>query len=151
MAEPSSRETSPAGKTSQPHTAANEQQSGDWKRHPKLYMPDGTMVLLANNTLFRVYPGLLSKHSEVFRGMASLSGCQPPNSETYDGCPLVRMTDDPEDLAYFLNATMGLLQWASSHHVASILFTQNSGLSKPINRRHSNVQLQFFDSQQSTW
>ena len=82
--------------------------SGEWKRHPELYMPDGTMVLLASNTLFRVYPGLLSKHSEVFKGMTSLSDCQPPNTEIYDGCPVVRLTDAAEDLAFFLATTMGL-------------------------------------------
>ena len=65
------------------------------------------MVLLANSTVFRVYPGLLSKHSEVFGGMVSLSGHQPENAETYDGCPLVRMPDEAEDLAFFLEATMG--------------------------------------------
>jgi hypothetical protein len=108
MTEPLSRERSPPVKGSPPRTHTNEQQSSEWKRHPELYMPDGTMVFLTNNTLFRVYPGLLSKHSEVFRGMNSLSDCQPPNSETYDGCPLVRLTDDAEDLAFFLSATMGL-------------------------------------------
>ena len=71
-------------------------------------MPDGTMVLLSSDTLFRIYPGLLSKQSEVFRGMASLSEHQPADAETYDGCPLVRLTDDAQDLAYFLETTMGL-------------------------------------------
>ena len=87
---------------------SNVHESKGWKRHPELYMADGTIVLLANSTVFRVYLGLLSKHSEVFGGMISLSTVQPPNAETYDGCPLVRLTDDAEDLACFLETTMGL-------------------------------------------
>ena len=79
-----------------------------WKRHPVLYLEDGTVVLLANTTVFRVYFGLLSMHSEVLRGMASLSPHQPADAESYDDCPLVRLTDDPQDVEYFLGAMMGL-------------------------------------------
>ena len=105
----SSSDASPAKKRTRPLSGTNVQDSDDWKRHPELYMSDGTMVLLASNTiLFRVYPGLLSKHSDVFGGMATLSECQPPNAEIYDGCPLVRLSDDAQDLAYFLKMTMGL-------------------------------------------
>ncbi|KAF8516079.1 hypothetical protein JB92DRAFT_2788526 [Gautieria morchelliformis] len=109
MTEPSSPDSRPSP-TKRSRTDTN---ACDWKHHPELYMPDGTMLFLADNTLFRVYPGLLSKHSEVFRGMTSLSECHPPNSGTYDGCPVVRLTDDAEDLAFFLSATMGL---QSFHH-----------------------------------
>ena len=103
---PLSPDKSPAKKM--PDTDDATDNPGEWKRHPELYMPDGTMVLLTSNTVFRVYPGLLSKHSEVFRDMTCLSNCQPPNAEIYDGCPVVRLTDDPEDLAFFLATTMGL-------------------------------------------
>ncbi|KAF8516077.1 hypothetical protein JB92DRAFT_2810425 [Gautieria morchelliformis] len=134
MTEPSS----PPGKRSR--TDTNQHQSRDWKHHPELYMPDGTMLFLADNTLFRVYPGLLSKHSEVFSGMASLSQCQPPNSETYDGCPVVRLTDDAEDLAFFFSATMGL---QSFHHhqptsfqfAAAILRLATKYMVEPLRRQ----------------
>lgn len=82
--------------------------SDEWKRHPDLYMPDGTMVLLTGDVVFKVYPGLLAMHSDVFKGMTSLSKHEPEEAEKYDGCSLVRLTDDPEDLAHFLRATMGI-------------------------------------------
>ena len=82
--------------------------SDEWKRHPDLYMPDGTMVLLTGDVVFKVYPGLLAMHSDVFKGMTSLSKHEPEEAEKYDGCSLVRLTDDPEDLAHFLKATMGI-------------------------------------------
>lgn len=80
----------------------------NWQRHPDLYMPDGSMVLLADSTLFRVYPGLLAKHSNVFEGLTESSPHLPADAEMYDGCPLVRIPDDAEDVVYFLKATMGL-------------------------------------------
>ena len=41
-------------------------------RHPDLWYGDGTVILIAESTGFRVYQGLLAKHSEVFRDMFSL-------------------------------------------------------------------------------
>ena len=108
MASESSSDASPAKKRARTISDSSIEDSDDWKRHPELYMSDGTMVLLAKDIVFRVYPGLLSKHSDVFGGMATLSECQPPNAEIYDGCPLVRLSDDAQDLEYFLKMTMGL-------------------------------------------
>ncbi|KIJ29133.1 hypothetical protein M422DRAFT_269563 [Sphaerobolus stellatus SS14] len=62
------------------------------------------MVLLCNNTLFRVYIGILSAQSEIFWDMFSLTLHQPPEIEKYDDCPLVWLTDDPEELTHFLKA-----------------------------------------------
>jgi hypothetical protein len=100
-----SPDSSPAKKRAR--TDSNVHDPNQWKRHPTLYMSDGSMVLLANDTLFRMYFGLLSNYSEVFSGMATLSECQPPDAEVYDGCPLIRLTDDAEELAYFLDMIMG--------------------------------------------
>ncbi|KIJ32817.1 hypothetical protein M422DRAFT_52680 [Sphaerobolus stellatus SS14] len=83
----------------------------DWKHHPDLYMQDGTLILLAEDTVFRVYPGLLAMHSEVFRGMSTISDHLPEEIEIYDGYPVVRLTDDAEDLAQFLKSTMGINQF----------------------------------------
>lgn len=76
--------------------------STKWKRHPDLYMEDGSVVLLAGDTLFRVYLHWLAKKSEVFADLASFGKVQPEDSETYDGCPLVRVTDSPTDMECFL-------------------------------------------------
>jgi len=77
-------------------------------------MPDGSIALLADDTIFLVYGGLLSKYSEVFSGMLSLSSHQPPHAETYDGCPLVHLSDRQDDLAYFLNALMDIKRGCSN-------------------------------------
>ncbi|GJJ09972.1 hypothetical protein Clacol_004197 [Clathrus columnatus] len=83
------------------------QDNNDWKRHPDLYLPDGTIVLLADTTVFRVYGGLLAKRSDVFQGLMESSQYLPADGEVYDGCPLVQLQDDAKDVAHFLNATMG--------------------------------------------
>lgn len=76
-------------------------------RHSNLYYPDGTIVLLADTTLFRVYKGVLSREAEVFRRMFEGSKYLLPVEEMYDGCPLVRLQDDPDLLTCFLKALMG--------------------------------------------
>lgn len=45
-------------------------------RHPTLWLDDGNVVLVVENTGFRVHRGILSKHSDVFRDMFSVP--QPP-------------------------------------------------------------------------
>ncbi|KIJ46536.1 hypothetical protein M422DRAFT_250134 [Sphaerobolus stellatus SS14] len=38
--------------------------------------------------------------------MFSLSPHQPAETENYDGCPVVRLTDSSDELAHLLRATM---------------------------------------------
>ncbi|PIL23580.1 hypothetical protein GSI_14893 [Ganoderma sinense ZZ0214-1] len=68
-------------------------------RDQDFWLQDGSVVLVAEKTAFKVYAGLLSVHSPVFSGMFS-----PANhaDETYDGCPVVRMSDSPEDVKWLL-------------------------------------------------
>ena len=70
--------------------------TASFDKHPTLWFDDGNVVLIAENTGFRVYRGVLAKHSEIFRDMFLLPH---PDSElaiedTYDGCPIVRMAED---------------------------------------------------------
>ncbi|KIP08880.1 hypothetical protein PHLGIDRAFT_68636, partial [Phlebiopsis gigantea 11061_1 CR5-6] len=70
-------------------------------RSEDLWFKDGTIVLQAENVLFRVYPGLLSKHSQFFEQLFSLP--QPSDAEQYDGCPLIKLAGDAaEDMRNFL-------------------------------------------------
>ncbi|EPQ53822.1 hypothetical protein GLOTRDRAFT_45447, partial [Gloeophyllum trabeum ATCC 11539] len=66
-----------------------------------LWFDDGTVVLNAEGTLFRVYRGVLSRESSVFRDMFSI-----PQSgvDEIDGCPLVRVYDSAADMERFLKA-----------------------------------------------
>ena len=72
-------------------------------RDPDLWFADGSVILRADDILFRVYGGILSQASPVFRAMFGIP--QPANdSESYDGCPLVHMPDSAHDLRPFLRA-----------------------------------------------
>ncbi|KAK7039896.1 hypothetical protein R3P38DRAFT_3391255 [Favolaschia claudopus] len=78
---------------------------GTLHRVPGLYFPDDNLVLRAENHLYRVSKGVLAARSSVFRDMLSFpqqKGCE--GEETVDGCPVVRLHDDPEDVAVFLKA-----------------------------------------------
>ncbi|KIJ29134.1 hypothetical protein M422DRAFT_269564 [Sphaerobolus stellatus SS14] len=87
-------------------TVDYEKSNTGWTKHPELYFPDGTVVLLCDDTLFKVYAGILSVQSEIFRDMFSLTAHQPVEIEKHDGCPLVRLADDKEELAHFLKALL---------------------------------------------
>ncbi|GJE95878.1 hypothetical protein PsYK624_120690 [Phanerochaete sordida] len=77
--------------------------------HDKLYFADGDVVLSAKNetlepqatVLFRVDKLFLSRHSEVFHNM--FADASEFGQETYDGVPLVPMTDRGEDLALLIS------------------------------------------------
>lgn len=84
-------------------------------RHHEFWFSDGSVVLRAENTLFRVHISQLSRKSTFFRDLFSLS--QPPaqadspvpaaslpNAEMFEGCPLLVMHDSAEDLAHLLKA-----------------------------------------------
>ncbi|KAJ7250524.1 hypothetical protein B0H12DRAFT_1052387 [Mycena haematopus] len=67
-----------------------------------LWYIDGSVVLQATNTQFRVHWGVLMQHSSVFRDMQALP--QPSDRPTIDGCSVVELPDNPEDVEYLLKA-----------------------------------------------
>ena len=81
-----------------------EPASSSWARHPELYICDGSISILCENTLFKVPGGILAMNSHVFKDMLTLGSSQPSDAETYDGCPLVRLTDKVKDLEAFMKA-----------------------------------------------
>lgn len=74
------------------------------KRDAEFWMEDGTIVLVARDTAFRVYRGLLASQSTVFQDM--LATCSPDAAELLEGCPVVRLHDSPEDLTHLLRALL---------------------------------------------
>ena len=75
--------------------------------HKTVYYPNGDLVLYSRAdeniiTAFKVDKVMLARHSEVFDGMFRLP--PPPEMETYDGQPSVRLTDKAEDIKVFLEA-----------------------------------------------
>ncbi|KAI0342995.1 hypothetical protein BDW22DRAFT_1356551 [Trametopsis cervina] len=78
-------------------------------RHSDLWFVDGSVVLQAEQTRFRVHMSVLSRRSLFFHDMFSLP--QPPSqpstssdTSTVDGCPLVILHDSAHDLANLLIA-----------------------------------------------
>lgn len=57
-----------------------------------VWFEDGTVVLQADNTVFRVYAGLLSRHSAYFNDL--FSAPRPANTDSYEGCLLIIMRGD---------------------------------------------------------
>jgi hypothetical protein len=79
-------------------------------KHADLWFCDGSVILQAESTLFRVHKSQLSRRSIVFSDMFALA--QPPvitthatlADETYEGCPVVKLYDSAEDVANLLLA-----------------------------------------------
>ncbi|KAH9833975.1 uncharacterized protein C8Q71DRAFT_770391 [Rhodofomes roseus] len=66
----------------------------------EIWFADGNVVLEAKGHVFRIYQGLLAHNSEIFRDLFTVP--QPTSMETYEGCPIVHLTDRPEDLRHLL-------------------------------------------------
>ncbi|KAI0819799.1 hypothetical protein BC628DRAFT_1331968 [Trametes gibbosa] len=79
-------------------------------RDEEFWYGDGNIILIARDVEFRVYRGLLSDHSPVFKDMFSLP--QPDDtpvsvdSSTGYSCPVVHLSDSPEDLRHILRVHM---------------------------------------------
>ncbi|KAI9069834.1 hypothetical protein FKP32DRAFT_37288 [Trametes sanguinea] len=81
---------------------ADEAMSGV-TRSPELWIPDGNIVLIADKKVaFRVHGGVLARHSSVFSDAFGLP--QPENGDTYDGCPVLHIPDQPIDVDCLLQA-----------------------------------------------
>ena len=81
-------------------------------RDEEFWFKDGTVTLVAGNTEFKVYKGILETHSPVFADMFSLP--QPRNSAIVtrhseavsNTSDVVHLDDSPEDLRHILRALM---------------------------------------------
>ncbi|KAJ6584945.1 hypothetical protein B0H19DRAFT_1368418 [Mycena capillaripes] len=63
---------------------------------------DGSLVLQAQNTQFRVHWGVLAQQSSFFFDMQGLP--QPPEQPSIDGCPVIELSDDVADVEHLLKA-----------------------------------------------
>lgn len=83
------------------------------ERCPDVWFTDGNCVLQAEDMLFKVYTGVLSKYSPFFETLFGLP--QPeagPGSDIgplqYEGVPLIVLHDGAVDMRYFLKALFDL-------------------------------------------
>ncbi|KAJ7041874.1 hypothetical protein C8F04DRAFT_994138 [Mycena alexandri] len=71
-------------------------------RVEELWFFDGGLVVQAEQSLYRVSGGILAARSPVFKDMLSFT--QPSDSETIDGCPVVKLHDSAADVTCFFRA-----------------------------------------------
>ncbi|KAI1795293.1 hypothetical protein LXA43DRAFT_992256 [Ganoderma leucocontextum] len=81
-------------------TEASQDPIDGLKRSEEFWIPDGNIVLVAGGMAFRVYRGLLTLQSTVFADLFASSS--PRAEESHDGCPIIHLTDSPQDLAHLL-------------------------------------------------
>ena len=72
----------------------------DLKKDKELWFDDGNIVLIARDVGFRIFRSLLAKQSPVFSDM--FASANPRAGEDYDGCPIVHISDSPEDMRHLL-------------------------------------------------
>ncbi|TFY54161.1 hypothetical protein EVJ58_g9022 [Rhodofomes roseus] len=76
----------------------------DYTPSTEVWYSDGSVVLVAEKTAFRVHGTILATHCEIFKDMFAMP--QPvtpdPNAETYEGCQVLRLQDSSTDLKHFL-------------------------------------------------
>ncbi|KDR71583.1 hypothetical protein GALMADRAFT_143845 [Galerina marginata CBS 339.88] len=75
-------------------TEANEEPEEPVMRS-SIWYDDGSIVLEAEKTQFRVHRSVLSKYSKFFKDLFTVP--QPEGELLVDGCPVVRMSDSAED------------------------------------------------------
>ncbi|PIL26471.1 hypothetical protein GSI_12229 [Ganoderma sinense ZZ0214-1] len=76
-----------------------------FERHNEFWLPDGNVILVANKTTaFRIYRSLIASQSTVFEDMFTASTSN--NDEVFEGCPVVHLSDSPQDLAHLLGVLL---------------------------------------------
>ncbi|KAF7299840.1 BTB domain-containing protein [Mycena chlorophos] len=89
------------------------------ERVAELWFEDGTLVIVAQQTAFKVHRSILAARSSVFRDMLAM----PQNAdfvENLDGCPMVVLSDAPRDLICFLRAIFDSSYFMPSPHMADL-------------------------------
>lgn len=74
-----------------------------------MWFKDGSIILVTQQTGFRVHTSVLALHCQVFRDMIDVSNASGSDglendSEDYEGCPVIRLQDSPGDMLSFLVA-----------------------------------------------
>ena len=66
----------------------------------RLWFDDGSVVLVAEGTAFRVHASILSRYSPVLKKVFAVP--RSSEGEHMDGCPVFRLSDTAEELDCFL-------------------------------------------------
>ncbi|KAF5336316.1 hypothetical protein D9611_006479 [Ephemerocybe angulata] len=82
----------------------NFDQNNQVTRSPQFWFEDGSVVLQAESTQFRVHFGVLGNYIPFFEGMADSSFPQPEGEPTVEGAPVMTLHDSAEDVKHMLTA-----------------------------------------------
>ena len=72
-------------------------------RSTSYWFDDGSVIIQAENTQYRIHRSLLSRHSNVFKDMFSLPQPAMDPSPLSEGCPVVFLSDKATDLEHVLS------------------------------------------------
>ncbi|KAI0070333.1 hypothetical protein K474DRAFT_1608890 [Panus rudis PR-1116 ss-1] len=112
MCKPSQRQTPPTSRPSSPRDKRRQslpRQSVQAAADDKLIRPgqpwleDGNIILIAQNTSFRVHRSVLSRQSDVFKDMFSVPGLEDHSEKMHD-IPIVYLSDNASEVSVFLSA-----------------------------------------------
>lgn len=84
------------------HQRTDEQEPGQVISRSSMWLDDGSIILHAENTQFRVHRSVLAMNSTVFQDMFGIP--QPQREPTVDGCPIVHLSDSAQEVEHVLNA-----------------------------------------------
>ncbi|KAI0364250.1 hypothetical protein BV20DRAFT_872916 [Pilatotrama ljubarskyi] len=97
---------SDAGTESKSHNSGSPSIDGgavpSFQQDPDLWFEDGSIVVVAQNTGYRVHTSLLSRLSPIFRDMIAIP--VPRNEHTVQGAPIVYVPDSAHDMGCLLRA-----------------------------------------------
>ena len=74
------------------------------KHDEEFWLEDGNIVLVSRNVAFRIYRGLLAAQSSIFADMFAAASSRA--DETYEGCPVIQLSESPQDLRRFLRVLL---------------------------------------------
>lgn len=85
----------------------------DMHRVSDLWFEDGGLIIQADQSLFKIFKGMLAARSSVFK--SSFDDASATTKSYLDGCDLLRVPDSASDMTYFLKAIFdsGYVFWLS--------------------------------------
>ena len=76
-------------------------------RSAEFWFNDGNVILHVETTQFRVHRGVLSMHSEIFRGMFTVPQPAVVEGDVVEGCSVVKLPERAMDWEFVLKALYG--------------------------------------------
>ncbi|PIL26465.1 hypothetical protein GSI_12223 [Ganoderma sinense ZZ0214-1] len=116
-------------------SAATPLDLDNFQCHEEFWFDDGSIVLIAQQkTGFRVYRALLTAQSTIFADMFTSSS--PSAEEMIEGCPVVHLSDTPEDIAHLLRVLLPKSQRLLYSRKSILSFHQLSAIIRLSHKYH---------------